>query len=77
MYYPISQDGQVQAYKQLRKQILAEEAARKRKQQLLRIELGLPDLKGEHGRRLHADGAFTYLVCRQQRVFLENAGKIE
>lgn len=40
MYYPISQDGQVQAYEQLRKKILAQEAARKNKEKLLRLELG-------------------------------------
>jgi hypothetical protein len=48
MYYPISQDGQVQAYKQLRQKYLAEEAQRKNKQKILRRELGLPEIEGEH-----------------------------
>jgi hypothetical protein len=47
MYYPVSHDGQVQAYNQLRKKYLAEEAERKKKQKLLRQEMGLPDVNGE------------------------------
>lgn len=47
MYYPISQDGQVQAYNQFRKKYLAEEAQRKKKQKLLRQEMGLADVNGE------------------------------
>ena len=47
MYYPISQDGQVRAYEELRKKVLAEEAERKEKQRQLRLDMGLPDLDGE------------------------------
>jgi hypothetical protein len=47
MYYPISQDGQVQEYYQLRKKILAEEAQRKEKQRRLRLEMRPPDLDGK------------------------------
>jgi len=72
MYYPISQDYQVQEYEQLRKKFFAEEAARKNKQKLLRQELGLPDLIGKQIPWLHAECAMTYCIPRQQRHSLED-----
>jgi hypothetical protein len=47
MYYPISQDGQVQEYNQLRKKILAEEAQKKEEQRQLRLEMRPPNLDGK------------------------------
>lgn len=74
MYYPISQDGQVQAYQQLRKKILAEEAARKNKQKMLRIELGLPE--GEQ-KVVSLVRCNYLLVAREKRSSFERAPEEE
>lgn len=65
MYYPISQDAQVQEYNQMRKRYLASEADRKHKQMLLRRETGLPDVEGKL-RVIAEDVTFVNLHIRVQ-----------
>jgi hypothetical protein len=75
MYYPISQDGQVQEYNQLRKQYLAKEADRKHKQKLLRQEMGLPDIGGKQRIVPKIYCVVTYLCADNRGILSRLLGK--
>ena len=75
MYYPISQDGQVQAYNQFRKKYLAEEAQRKKKQKLLRQEMGLADVNGELSPLPQMHHALTHSCLDNRGIISRILGK--